>query len=327
MAKIFLIFFFITLAFAEDGEKWKENLMKNLSSNQRLAFAEVPFESINNDIISEVKSKARIELSKTFVVSLSSSSKNTSNYKQEGSETTINTKTYSSYGREETIDVELIGVNSNNINVDEKRKIITASAIIDLDQYFNHLKELITQIKTEVDHSYSHFNCQSVKSLNKLRSLKTKMLDGQKYIKWASSFAQISSLPIQNFSSYLDKVAYCQSGFNFQFQNLSENDQAKLARILTDEGFKIGQKNKFLEKNISIKIKYQLSPAEFIHNQYTATGKIFLYITNVDVGEILWATDTLRTIDHSKERTEERLKIKLMLETSSRFRKIIQENF
>jgi hypothetical protein len=321
------LFFIFSTAFAISPEDWKEQLKSQTKSSDRIVFSEVNLGGDEAESIEEAQTKARAEMAKTFKVYIKTESQHERSTHQSNDQykSSLSTNTSTS---ESTEGINFVGLDTTKYLVDKDKKIVVASAILNLSNFENYLLSKVKNDMKELNDDTYHKTCTTSEDLKCFRNKEKHIMSLVESAGVMATFRDVGAEVYQTINEQKQILKSCREKFKIQYVGEDSEAIFDLEKFVTQMGFGFekGSQRGPSSNGIKFVVTKIISKPELKYEMIHVTGKVKIVLKRENGKESEWFSKTYRQIESNEEIAKRRMSKRLDGEILEGIKLLSEEN-
>ncbi len=319
MANLLVVFLLLhsSVLLADTSDSWRQKVLQSVGLNIRVTFGVSDINESESEAIQVARIIARTEMAKSFKFKITSYVALENNYQQTHEKTESRKINYLTSTHESTEEIELVGLDLSNFEINHENKTVQVAAILNLKLFEMYLVNKTRNLLNIVNTTNGLLKCKSVDDLKKFRNRLNNLTEAIKYEELLKTFSEKDLKAEKRLYDETTLVKSCRSKFSIFVKESSE-----IKNFIRSEGFSINNS----PAQLKISINKELLMPEIKFGRINIVGKVKVILTNEDGREFVWAGRTLRQSDLGAESTSRKLDIRLEDEAYKGVQALLEEN-
>ena len=321
------LFSYLSSTSAITPEDWKEQLKSQAKANERIVFSEVSLGDNEAESIEEAQTKARAEMAKSFKIFIKTESQHIRSTQESNdryrSSLSTNTNT-----TESTEGINLVGLDATKYYVDKDKKIVIASAILNMSNFENYLMTRVKNEMKELNEDIYHKTCSNSEDLKCFRNKEKIIMGLEESAGVMATFRDVGAEIYQTINEQKKILKSCREKFNIQYVGEDSETIFDLEKFVTQMGFGFEKGSQRSPSSNSIKfiVTKIISKPELKYEMIHVTGKVKIVLKRENGKESEWFSNTYRQIESTEESAKRRMSKRLDGEILEGIKLLSEEN-
>ena len=320
---------FTNQSFADSTENWRQKIEKASNKNERITFGIAEISNSESDAIHAARAIASAEMAKSFKLKITTESFQNLSYQQTREKSDSSKLNFSSSIHEATDEIDLIGLNLSNFEINHEKKIVQVAAILNLIEFEKYLTTKVQNNLLIVSNLPNSKRCTTIEDIKNLRKKVNFLNEADKYEELLLTFSDKQPRAIILKNEQNELVKKCRGLITISTSGISQNVVALVNKLLNSSGFSIdGLKNRKPASlgNVKILVNKELSPPENKFNRINILGKVIITLQIKNKENVLWTSKTIRQADNDLASTKMKLDIRLDDEIAKGITSLLEDN-
>ena len=229
---------------------------------------------------------------------------------------------------ESTDGINLVGLDTTKYLVDKGKKIVMASAILNMSNLENYLMTKVKNEMKELNEDNYHKTCTTSEDLKCFRNKEKLIMSLEEFAGVLATFRDVGAEVYQTIKEQKNILKTCREKFKIQYVGEDSEAIFDFEKFITQMGFGFEKGSQRIPSSNNIKfiVTKIISNPELKYEMNHVTGKVKIVLRRENGKESEWISNTYRQIESTEESAKRRMSKRLDGEILEGIKLLSEEN-